>query len=93
MYCDYEALKDYANILNKNFNTINNAIINFESALQTAMSLNSWDSPTRDYIFGLYNSLKVNFEVISNKFNNINLYLDSVINNYKFAEQQMASFF
>ena len=94
MYCDYDALKDYADVLNRNFNTIIKAIDNFEYAMNTVMMGSTiWDAPTRDYVFELYNKLKDNFDVISNKFNNANQCLDTVISNYKFAEQQMSNIF
>lgn len=91
--CDYEALKSYAITLNKDFNTIRNAISHFENAMEIATGFSVWDSPTREYYLDLYNSLKENFEIIFDKFNNINQYLDTVIDNYKSAEEQMSSFF
>ena len=88
MYCDYNALKEYANFLNKTFNSFNDTISNLEDTLENILSVNNWDTKTRDYVLKEYKTLENNFLIITNKFNNINLYIDKVINNYKALDEQ-----
>ena len=83
MYCDYNALEEYAQTLNKNFNNLNSSISDIEATFKNLFSLNNWDSLTRDYILNLYHTLQDNIEIINNQFNNVNQYIDTVINNYK----------
>lgn len=89
MYCDYNALADYAAILNKNFNEIKNAMNSIENSLKTIYAIRNWDSETRDYFFSMCDSLYNNFDALNNKFMNVTQYLDSVIDNYKSFEASM----
>ena len=93
MYCDYEALKDYAISLNKDFNNCTKAIMGIENSFKTITNINTWNSDTRDYYLEMVNKILTNFDIINNKFNNINQYIDSVITNYQEAEREMMGVF
>lgn len=93
MQCDYKALIDYASLLNKQFNQIENAMLNIETSFKNIVSTTNWNSTTQWYFFQIYNKMKANYDNIVNKFNNINIYLDQVINNYIAFEQSMMNAF
>ncbi len=93
MFCDYNSLANYAGTLSRDFGNLTKIITSFEDSMNSIMSLNMWDSETRDYLFSLYKNLQNNFDIVNNKFNNINQYVDMVINNYKNLDAQLGSAF
>ena len=93
MKCDYKALINYSITLNKNLKMIADAIFQYENAFKDLSTLSNWNSETRDYIVEKERNLSENFEIINDLINNVNQYVDSVINNYQALEQQMNSMF
>lgn len=83
MYCDYEALEDYATALNRTFNSMIKSVNSIEDSFKTATSTNAWDSITRDCLIDMCKTLYSDFDAINDKFANINQYLDSVVSNYR----------
>jgi uncharacterized protein YukE len=93
MKCDYDALIDYATVLNQKFNNIKNAISDIESSASTIYNTTNWNSETRDYFVEQFSTMLDNFDTINNKFLNITQYIDTVIDNYKQLESQLSGYF
>lgn len=91
MYCNYNALAECAIKLNKNFKEVSKSISNIENSVSL---INSYcHSDTRDYFYEKFQKLQDDFDIITNQFQNINQYIDQVINNYKSAENDMMNIF
>ncbi len=94
MQCDYNALKEYASLLNKRFNQIRESMNDIENSYKDIVSTNNWSSITREYFYlDNYSKMLINYDTLQNKFNNVNLYLEQVINNYIAFEQAMSQSF
>lgn len=93
MECDYNALIGESTNLRRKFNNINNKMLALEDANKKICSNSNWNSQTRDYYNDLFNEMKNNFDTLFDKFNNINNYLETVINNYKSFDRKASSLF
>lgn len=78
-----EALKSYANSLNKNFISLRNTMNDIETTIKSLTSTNTWDAKTRDYFLSMVENIYANFDILNNRYMNINQYLDNVISSYE----------
>ena len=83
MYCDYDALSDYASNISQKFNDMMSLMDSVDIAFKNIESIGNWDSPTRDYFYNQYASFQENYQTLINKYNNIKQYLETVAENYR----------
>ncbi len=83
MRFDYEEVLSNAIKLNRCFKNITTNLDKIEKNNKSLCSSSNWNSKAQEHFQDNFNNLKNSFDIINNKFNNINLYIDNVINNYK----------
>lgn len=93
MYCDYQALNDYAIKLTKTFNQMSRIMQELEENNKTIYNENNWSGETREYYVKKFKILQENFDVLTNHFLNIARYLDNVVENYAATEERMSNLF
>ena len=92
MYCDYNELENYANILNTLFKKINTTMDALEDSYKTIYDSANWNSETRNYFYQQIKEILTNMESVNSKFYNVKTYLDTVVENYRIVDQGISSY-
>ncbi len=91
MNCDYGALESEKNNLIKEFNLIKTDMSQFISSSQTICKSDVWTSDVEDEFSKLLNGVVDNFGIVTDQFNNVNLYINTVVENYRTVENRLLS--
>ncbi len=83
MYCDYDALEEYANTLNSTFNEMLDIMNDIEDSYKTISNSSNWQSLTATYFRDSIKNISENMDSINNKFYNTKQFLDTVVGNYR----------
>ncbi len=93
MKIDVEKLSDYAGNLKTEYSKLEDVMSNIETSLNNVNNSTNWDSPAKEELNKMAKVIINNFEIWFNKQNNVNTYLQEVIENYNTSLNKMTDIF